>query len=155
MPAARTEVIDALQSSARAHFTAVEHYASVAEHCDRWGYAKLAERFRREADDERTHLRQVMSRLEYYDVTVVFDHKFPSWPRHDFPGILAASLAMEAAAAALERVNVMACRVVGDERTTILFADLLEGSEHSIREIEAAQRVIEEIGLDNYLAAQV
>ena len=155
MPQAPEGVIDALQASVRLHMTAVEHYQSQAEHFDRWGYAKLSDTSRGEAEEERRHLHEVQARLEYYDEQPAFDHDQPDWPRHDFEGILAANLALETAAADVERANVAACRNVGDEISAVLFTQLLEGSEEAVAAIEAKQRVIEQIGLDNYLANQV
>lgn len=153
MPTGKTGVIDALQASGRMHLTAVEHYATVAEHLERWGYAKLAERYLADAEEERQHFKKVAERLEFFDVAPALDHKLPAWPRHDYPGILVASLALENAAAALERANILACREVGDEQSALVFVTLLCGSEESILKIEAAQQVITEIGLDNYLAS--
>lgn len=155
MPQAPDGVIDALQASVRLHMTAIEHYQSQAEHFDRWGYGKLADAGRGEADEERRHLHEVQARLEFYDVQPAFDHEQPDWPRHDFEGILASNLAMETAAAEVERANVAACRAVGDEISAVIFTQLLEGSEEAMAAIEAKQRVIEQIGVDNYLANQV
>ena len=155
MPQAPDGVIDALQASVRLHMTAIEHYQSQAEHFDHWGYGKLADESRGEAEEERRHLHEVQARLEYYDVQPAFDHDQPDWPRHDFEGILAANLSLETAAAEVERANVAACRAVGDEISAVIFTQLLEGSEGAMAETEAKQRVIEQIGVDNFLANQV
>ena len=155
MPQAPEGVIDALQASVRLHMTAIETYQSQAEHFDRWGYGKLAAAYRADVEEERGHLHKVQARLEFYDVQPTYDHDQPEWPRHDFEGILAANLALESTAAEVERANVLACRAVGDELSAEIFSELLEGSEASVAEIEATQRVIEQIGLDNYLANQV
>ena len=155
MPQAPEGVIDALQASVRLHMTAVETYQSQAEHFERWGYGKLAAAALGEAEEERRHLHEVQSRLEYYDVQPAYDHDQPDWPRHDFEGILAANLSLETAAAEAERANVTACRAVGDEISAVIFTQLLEGSEEAMAANEAKQRVIEQIGVDNYLANQV
>lgn len=155
MPAAQNVVIDALQASVRLHLTAIEHYQAISEHLGRWGYAKLASKYAEDAAEERDHLKAVMGRLEYYDVQPTYEHDQPEWPRHDFEGILAANMALESAAAETERANVLTARSVGDERSAIIFAGLLDGSEASISDIEATQKVIEQIGLDNYLSVQV
>jgi bacterioferritin len=155
MPQAPEGVIDALQASVRLHMTAIETYQSQAEHFDRWGYGKLADAARGEVEEERRHLHEVQARLEYYDVQPAYDHDQPDWPRHDFEGILAANLSLETAAAETERANVTACRAVGDEISAVIFTQLLEGSEEAIAANEAKQRVIEQIGVDNYLANQV
>ena len=155
MPLAPDGVINALQASVRLHLTAIENYQAQAEHFDRWGYKKLGEKYREDVEEERGHLAKVMARLEYYDEQPVYDHDEPSWPRHDYEGIIAANLELESAAAKVERANILACRAVGDELSAKIFAKLLKGSEGSIAEIEAIQKVLEQLGVDNYLANQV
>lgn len=155
MPTADQSVIDALQASVALHLTAVEHYATLATHLDRWGYGKLGDKYRSDAEEERGHLKACVARLEFYDVGAVLTHTAPSWPRHDFVGILEANLQLEQTAATVERSNILASRAVGDELSALVFAELLAGSEESIRDIEAVQAVIGQIGLDNFLANQV
>lgn len=154
-PIVQGGVVAALQGAVSLHLTAVEHYQSLSTHFGRWGYAKLAAKYKEDAEEERGHLKSLMERLEYYDVQPTYDHDQPSWPRHEYEGILSASYDLESGAANFERAAVLACRQAGDERSALVFAANLEGSEASIAEIEAIQRVIEQIGLDNYLANQV
>lgn len=155
MPSAPEGVENALQLSMRLHLTAIENYQTQSAHFERWGYPKLAAAKQEEADEEREHLGKILARLEYFDIEPQCDHDRPAWPRHDFEGILAANLELETAAAKAERANVLACRAVGDEQSALVFASLLEGSEASIAEIEAEMKVIEQIGLDNFLANKV
>jgi bacterioferritin len=148
-------VVDALQASVRLHLLAVETYQAQGEHFARWGYPKLGEKYRADAEEERGHLRDLLKRLEFYDVQSTYEHAQPDWPRHDFEGILASNLTLETTAAEAEKANILACRAVGDELSALVFVDLLEGSEASVAEIEATQLVVQQIGLDNYLASQV
>lgn len=148
-------VIAALQQGVSLHLTAIENYQAQAAHFGRWGYSKLAEKYKGDVEEERGHLASLMERLEYYDAQPTYAHDQPSWPRHDFEGILSANYELESAAANFERAAVLTCRSAGDERTALVFAANLEGSEASISEIEAVQRVLEQIGTDNYLANQV
>lgn len=152
MPTAPTEIIDALQSSIRLHWTASENYETQGAHLTRWGYGKLGERFTADAEEERGHLRKCVDRLEYFDAAPSFVHQFPTWPRHDVPGLLAYNLELERKAAEVERANVTAARSFGDEITAGIFAGLLADSEDSIRRIEADLKVIDAVGLDNWLA---
>lgn len=154
MPAAVSTVTDALQSAVSLHLTAIEHYTTIAEHLGRWGYAKLAARFREESDDERGDLIGALGRLEYFNVQPTYVHAAPSWPRLDVQGILESSLSLEMAAASAERDGILTSRAAGDETTAALLAELLAGSEASIREIEADRLVISQIGIDNWLANQ-
>jgi bacterioferritin len=147
-------VIAALQDATSLHLTAIEHYVTLAEHLDRAGYHKLGDRFRHDADEERSHLRKVLERLEYYQTAPSYEHRAPAWPRYDVPGILVSNLALETAAAEAERAHIVTCRAAGDERSAIVFADLLEGSEDAIQQIEADRFVMSQIGTDNWLANQ-
>lgn len=151
---ANPKVIESLQKSVSLHLTAIEHYQAAAAHMERIGYKKLAARFGADANEEREHLQAVMARLEFYMTQPTYQHQPPSWPRGDVPGILASSLALETAAAGVERQNVTAAREAGDEVSATIFASLLEGSEASILAIEADRVLIEQIGLDNWLANQ-
>lgn len=155
MPAAEQIVIDALQASVSLHMTAIEHYQTLSAHLGRWGYAKLGEKYAADAAEEHDHLKKCFDRLEYYDVQPNYEHAEPSWPRHDYEGVLAANYELESAAAKAEQAGILACRSVGDEQSALVFSELLEGSEGSIREIEAVQKVLDQIGVDNYLANQV
>lgn len=152
MPVARTEVVHALLASSRLHLSAIEFYVGVAEHIERWGYPRLADRYRDEAVEERGHLVACLARLEFFDVGAAYDHATPTWPRHDYAGIIQAAYRLERAAADVERDGVLACRAVGDEQSALVFAALLEGSEDALAKLEAAQVVIGEIGLDGYLS---
>lgn len=155
MPMPDSTVVEVLQRAVSLHLTAIENYQAQQAHFARWGYQKLAEQAGADAGEERDHILAVYGRLEYFDVPTTCEHAAPSWPRHDYEGILAANLALEEMACEAEKAGVLACRTVGDEASALVFSGLLQGSEHSIAEIEATQRVIEQIGLDNYLSTKV
>ena len=79
-------------------------------------------------------------------------HHFPNF--HDFEGILVSNYEGDEAAAAVERSGFMTCNSVGDAITSKIFTKLLRGSEDSMAAIEGIQKVIEQIGAENYLANQ-
>jgi bacterioferritin len=152
MPAGNPAVIDALRSSLRLHWEAIEFYAAYAA----WiapQYRKLGEKYAADAEEERGHAKAVLDRLRYFREPGVFDHADPAVPTEGFESFLSEALTLETAAAMVEEANVAVCRGAGDEQSALVFAQLLAGSQASILEIEAAQATIEEIGLDNYLAA--
>ena len=155
MPLAIGGVVKSLQLGVRLHLAAVENYETQAAHFGRWGYSKLAQAFEEDAAEEREHLQSLLKRLEFYDVEPDMAHDAPSWPRHDFEGALASNYALETAAANAEKAAIVACRNVGDEVSAAIFISNLAGSDSAIAKIEAIQKIIEQIGLDNYLANQV
>jgi bacterioferritin (cytochrome b1) len=155
MPVAASAVADALQYLVSAHLTAIEQYEGQRAHFERWGYPKLAEAREADVSEERKHLGRLLDRLEYFDIAPTCEHPAPVWPRHDLVGILAANLALQSGAAAAERASILDCRAAGDELSAKLIAKNLKGSEQGISEIEAARIVIQQVGLDTYLASQM
>lgn len=155
MPAAIPASVECLQNAVSLHLTAIEHYATVSEHLARIGYGKLAERFAADAEEERGHLKAAVARLEYFQTQPVLTHAAPTWPAYDVPGIIAASLTLEVATADAERQHIVEVRKAADEGTAEVFTELLHGSEQSIRELEADQFTIGQVGVDNWLANQI
>jgi bacterioferritin (cytochrome b1) len=152
MPAGNPAVIDAIRSSLRLHWEAIEFYSAYAAWI-RPQYPKLGTKYATESAEERGHAEALLDRLRFYGEPGVFDHADPTVPTEGFESFLAAALLLETMAAGVEGGNVTICRNAGDERSAMVFAELLAGSEASILEIEAAQATIEEIGLENYVAA--
>lgn len=151
MPSGQPEVIDALRASLRLHWEAIEFYAAYSA----WiapQYSKLGEKYAADADEERGHAKLVLDRLRFFGEPGVFDHADPEVPTAGYAEFLTEALALEQRAAAVEQESVAACRAAGDERSALVFVELLEGSEASILEIESTLHTIEEIGLDNLLA---
>lgn len=152
MPAAKPAVIEALQRDLALHWGAAEAYQLIGEHLGRWGYSKLGERYKADAEEERGHISKLAARLEFFDTPPGVVHSSPAWPRRDFLGILDVALQIESDAASVERAGYAVALSSGDPVTAGMFLELLEDSEKSIEEIEAVRLVIEQVGLDNYLA---
>jgi bacterioferritin len=149
------EIITSLQASLSAHLTAIEAYASQAAHFARWGYTKLAKRAGEDAEEERLHAANLLSRLESLDTAPAWTHANPQYPARDLPGILSANLSLEQGAAAIERDGITKARGAGDEITAELLTENLSGSEASIVEIEAMQGQISDMGLGQFLSTQI
>lgn len=155
MPAPPPGIVDALQAALKNHWTQILAYEAQAEHFLRWGYKKLAETFKAYSVEEHEHLRLTMARLEFYDVQPSYDFPIPEWPRHDFEGILQSNYDVALAASGDERSGYKLAVEIGDSTSADVFAVLLKGSEDAMAEIEAVRLVIDQIGIDNYLADQV
>ena len=154
MPAPLEGVVDILQSSLKLHLSQGEAYKAQAEHFTRWGYPALGKTWGEYAEEELTHAKMLLARLEFFDASPDLDHAVIEWPRHDFEGILASNYEGDEAAAAVERGGFVTCTTVGDAVTAKIFTKLLRGSEDSMANIEAIQKIIEQIGAENYLANQ-
>ena len=65
------------------------------------------------------------------------------------------NLASVREASAAERATIVAARAVGDEITANIMIELLQGSEDGISLYESFLKLIEQMGVDNFLTLQV
>lgn len=149
------QVIDLLKQSLTIHWEQCQALTAQAEHFTRWGYNKIAKRYKEDAEQEHEHATINLKRLEFFDESVPYSANVLPWPRHDMVGIIKYTLDSVNKAAIVERSLIMAARAVGDEITAHMTIPLLEGSEAGIIECQANLKMIDEMGLDNFLTLQV
>ena len=150
------EVVDLLKKSLNIHWQQTTALSAQAVHLERWGYKKLAEVIKADAKEEHEHAMINLKRLEFFDV----DYQPlmvspPSWTRHDMLAMINYNLASVKEAAVAERATITAARAVGDELTANAMIPLLQGSENGIELYEGYLKLIEQMGLDNFLSIQV
>jgi len=150
------QVIDLLKKSLNIHWQQTTVLSAQAVHLERWGYKKLASVIKEDALQEHEHAMINLSRLEFFDqdyqpLTVAP----PSWTRHDMLALIKYNLDSVREASAAERATIMAARAVGDEITANIMLPLLQGSEDGITLYESYLKLIDEMGLDNFLTLQV
>jgi bacterioferritin (cytochrome b1) len=149
-------VIELLKKSLNIHWQQTTSLSAQAVHLERWGYKKLAEIIKADAEEEHKHAMMNLTRLEFFDADyqplVVSP---PSWSRHDMLAIIRYNLDSVREAAAAEKATIVAARAVGDELTANIMIPLLQGSEDGIVLYEGFLKMIEQMGLDNFLSIQV
>ena len=138
------------------HWQQTTVLSAQAVHLERWGYKKLAAVIKEDALQEHQHAMINLTRLEFFDqdyqpLTV----SPPSWTRHDMVAMIKYNLDSVREASAAERATIVAARSVGDEITANMFIELLQGSEDGIALYEGFLKLIEQMGLDNFLTLQV
>lgn len=149
-------VIDLIKASLNIHWQQTTALTAQAEHLQRWGYKKLAAIFKEDAIQEQTHAAINIKRLEFFDVDyqpLVLNP--PVWKRHDMVAMIQYNLNSVREASAAERATIVAARAVGDEITANMFIELLQGSEEGIELYEGFLKLIEQMGIDNFLTLQV
>jgi bacterioferritin (cytochrome b1) len=150
------KVIDLLKQSLNIHWQQTTALTAQAVHLERWGYKKLAEVLKADAEEEHQHAAVNIERLEFFDQNyqplVVSP---PQWQRHDMLAMIKYNLDSVRQASVTERATIVAARAVGDEITANMMIPLLQGSEDGIRLYEGYLKLIEEMGLDNFLTLQV
>lgn len=149
-------VIDLLKQSLNIHWQQTTALSAQAVHLDRWGYKKLADIIKADAEEEHQHAMINLKRLEFFDADyqplVVSP---PSWTRHDMIAMIEYNLKSVREAAVIEKATITAARTAGDEMTANIMIPLLQGSEDGIKLYESYLKLIEQMGLDNFLSIQV
>lgn len=149
-------VIELLKKSLNIHWQQTTVLSGQAVHLERWGYKKLAAIIKEDALQEHEHAMVNLARLEFFDqdyqpLTV----SPPSWTRHDMVAMINYNLDSVREASKAERATIVAARAVGDELTANVMIPLLQGSEDGIALYESYLKLIEQMGLDNFLTLQV
>ena len=149
-------VIELLKQSLNIHWQQTTSLSAQAVHLERWGYTKLANILREDAKEEHEHAMINLKRLEFFDVDYQPLTVAPkTWTRHDMVAMIQYNLNSVREAAAAERATITAARSVGDEMTANTMIPLLKGSEDGIELYEGYLKLIEQMGLDNFLSIQV
>lgn len=149
-------VIELLKKSLNIHWQQTTSLTAQAVHLERWGYKKLAAVIKEDAEEEHLHAAENIKRLEFFDIDYQpLSVNVPSWSRHDMLGMINYNLNSVREAAKVERETITAARQVGDELTAETMIPLLQGSENGIRLYESYLKLIEQMGLDNFLTLQV
>jgi bacterioferritin (cytochrome b1) len=149
-------VIELIKKSLNIHWQQTTSLTAQAEHLDRWGYKKLAAIIKEDSRQEQEHAAINLKRLEFFDVDyqpLVISP--PVWKRHDMVAMIQYNLGAVQEASATERATIVAARSVGDEITANMFIELLQGSEDGIILYEGFLKLIEQMGIDNFLTLQV
>lgn len=148
-------VIELLKKSLNIHWQQTTSLSAQAVHLERWGYKKLAAVIKADAEEERNHSVINIERLEFFDADyqplIVAP---PVWARHDMLAMIKYNLASVKEAAVAERETIVAARIVGDEMTANIMIPLLQGSENGIKLYEGYLKLIEQMGIDNFLTLQ-
>ena len=151
-----TDVIELLKRSLNIHWQQATSLTAQAVHLERWGYKKLAAIIKEDAEQEHQHAAANVERLEFFDTDYQpLSINPPSWTRHDMVAMINYNLNSVREAAAAERATITAARAVGDEMTANMMIPLLQGSEDGIKLYEAYLKLIDQMGLDNFLTLQV
>lgn len=150
------DVIELLKKSLNIHWQQTTVLSAQAVYLERWGYKKLAAVIKEDAQQEHEHAMINISRLEFFDTDyqplVVSP---PTWARHDMVAMIKYNLDSVREASVAERATIVAARTAGDEMTANIMIPLLQGSENGIVLYEGFLKMIDQMGLDNFLSIQV
>lgn len=149
------EIIEFLNEALTAELTAINQYFIHAKMNENWGYERLAHKFYDESIDEMRDAEKLIERILYLDGVPNLQRYGNVSVGETVPEQLQLDLATEVAA--VERYNrgVALAVAKGDNGTRDLLESRLTDEEEHLDWIESQLKVIEDIGVQNYLAQQL
>ena len=148
-------VIEILNDVLTAELTAINQYFLHAEMCEDWGLHRLYEIIRKESIDEMKHAETLIERVLYLEGIPNVQRLGRICIGENVPEMLANDLKLEQDA--VERLNagIIELRDMGDNGTRLILEDILASEEEHIDWIEAQLELIQQVGVQNYLAQQI
>jgi bacterioferritin len=149
------EVLRLLNEVLKAELTAINQYFLHAMMCESWGYQRLAALDRQESIEEMRHAEILMRRILFLEGIPNMTDLFPIKVGPDVKTQLENDLALEMDAVPRLNAAIQAAVQAGDNGSRELFKQILLDEEHHIDYLEGQLHIVEEIGLENYLAQQI
>jgi len=149
------KIIDCLNEVLKAELTAISQYFLHAEMTEHWGYHRLSEILKKESIEEMKHAEELMERILFLEGMPRMHELFPLRIGDNVRQQLENDLALELEA--VERLNraIAEAAAAGDNGSRELFEGMLEDEEEHVDFLEAQLHLIEELGLEKYLARQI
>ena len=149
------ELIEVLNDLLSDEMTAVNQYMLHSEMCAHWGFHALHEAIEKRAIDEMKHCEWLISRILFLEGQPnVTNYKEIKIGR-TVPEMIANDTEAEGGAIAAYNKGIALASDVGDEATADLLVNILGMEEDHVDWGEKQQAMIEQMGLENYLAAQM
>jgi bacterioferritin len=149
------QIVELLNEVLTNELTAVNQYFLHARICENWGYERLWKKVRAESIDEMKHADEIIER-------VLFLEGMPNVQRlgkvnigETVPEQLHLDLELERKALGVLNAGIETCRKAGDNGSAELLEHILEDEEEHANWLEAQLSLVEQVGLQNYLAQQV
>jgi bacterioferritin len=149
------KIIDLLNEVLTAELTAVNQYWVHARMCENWGYQKLWNKIRAEAIDEMKHADELVARVLYLEGLPNLQRLGNVMVGETVKEQLKVDLELEYAAVERLRGGIKLCLEEGDTGSRELLEHILVSEEEHIDWLEAQHDLIEQVGLENYLASQI
>ena len=149
------EIIDFLNEALAAEVTAINQYFVNSKVCEDWGWDRLAAKMREESIEEMHDAEKLMDRILYLDGMPRLESLASVRAGKTVEEQMENDRLLEVAAIERYRRGVALAEQHGDVGTRELLEHLLVGEEEHLDWIETQQSAIADIGIQNYLQAQI
>ena len=150
----KDKVIARLNEALKAELIAINQYFLHGEMCENWGYHRLGNAIKKQAIDEMKHAEEVIERILFLDGAPNLGMGLSLRAGANVKEQLESDLALELEAVTQYNAALKVCVEEADNPSRELFAKILKDEEKHIDFLEAQLHVIQEAGLENYLAEQ-
>lgn len=135
--------------------SAINQYFLHARMCENWGYERLWKKVRAESIDEMQHADKVIARILYLDGLPNLQKLGKLEIGETVAEQLKSDLALEKRAIPVLNAGIELCRSKGDNGTAELLEEILVDEEEHADWLEAQLTLVEQVGIQNYLAQQM
>lgn len=150
------KVIEQLQKLLSGELAARDQYFAHARLCHDWGYEKLYEHIHHEMEEEAQHADALIKRILFLEGVADLSKRDDLDVGSTVPEILHKDLALEYAVTAALKEAIRVCEEEQDYQTReILRVMLADTEEDHAYWLERQLRLIDAIGLENYLQSQM
>lgn len=149
------KIIDILNDVLTAELTAINQYFVHGEMCDNWGYDRLHHAIRKHSIEEMKHAEEVIERILFLEAVPNMQRLGKINIGENVPEQFKIDLALEMDAVKRLNEGIEQCRELDDNNSRHLLEEILEDEEEHIDWIEAQIALIEQVGVQNYLAQQI
>ena len=150
-----SEVVQHLNTLLANEQTAFNQYMLHSQLLKNWGIEKMAAAEREEAMEEVGHAEQLIDRILYLEGTPKVEGGKPAQMSLDVREVLKRNLELEVAGIADLREGIATAQRTGDAVSRELMVRILADEEHHEDHLQTQLALIEKIGIENYITAQL
>src|SRR5713101_2410097 len=151
----KPEVVAVLGEMLKEELGAINQYILHTEMCENWGYKRLSGLVKKQSIGEMKHAEQLIERILFLEGMPRLDEMAKLNIGKDVPQQLKNDLALERGAVTDYNRAIEICRKAGDNATAEFLRVILDDEEEHVDFLETQLGLIEQLGLENYLAQQL
>jgi bacterioferritin len=151
----KPEVLKVLQEMLEEELGAINQYFLHSEMCENWGYVRLSKHIKKTSINEMGHAEKIIERMLFLEGTPSLSGLPKLNIGKDVKQALENDLALELGAVHGYNEGVATCCKAGDNGTADFLKGILADEEGHVDLFEEQLGLIEQVGLQNYLAQQL